>query len=53
VLEGVLALLLFAVLGLIVSIGLLYRRLWLLMGSVECLCNHISHTVQVPHDHAP
>jgi hypothetical protein len=40
-LEVLLVLLLVGVLSLVVVLVLLYRRLWLLMGSIECLCSHI------------
>jgi cytochrome c biogenesis protein ResB len=41
-LEALLGLLAITMIGLIVALVLLYRRIWLLMGSVECLCSHIS-----------
>jgi hypothetical protein len=41
-LEGLLVVLILAVVGLTLAVVALWRRLWLLMGSVECLCNHVS-----------
>jgi cell division protein FtsL len=43
-LEALLVLLIVAVIALAVTLVLLYRRLWLLMGSVECLCTHIGRS---------
>ena len=52
--EILLALLVIAVAALTVAVVLVYRRLWLVMGSVECLCNNLGRLrQQVGHEHAP
>lgn len=50
-LEALFALLIVAVIANAVMITLVYRRIWLLMGSVECLCSHIGGLTRGGQEH--
>jgi hypothetical protein len=54
--EALLALLSIAVIVLTATVILLYRRIWLLMGSIECLCTNLGRLRQQMgqggHEHA-
>ena len=53
--ETLAAALLVAVLAVLVAIIALYRRLWLLMTSIECLCNNVDRLSgrRVPEESTP
>jgi hypothetical protein len=44
--DVLLGVLILAVLALLVGVIALWRRIWLLMGSVECLCTNVSRLAE-------